>query len=110
MSIVRKVIESADSNAGRIDKARVDATSERDIAEQQAIDEREAKQQAAAFARQVRHRLGLTQTEFSQRIDVSVETIRRWEKGQSAPTGAAKTLLQLLDKSPEIALEALATH
>jgi len=93
---------------GRIDPARVDATSEQVIAVQQATDAHEATQDAAKFARRVRKRLGLSQMEFSQRIDVPIETIRNWEQGKRSPTGAAKALLKVLDRSPEAALAALA--
>jgi putative transcriptional regulator len=92
---------------GRIDSARVDATTEQDIAAHQAADEAEALQDAAKFARRVRKRLGLSQAEFSQRIEVSLETIRNWEQGKRCPTGAAKALLKVLDRAPEAALAAL---
>jgi putative transcriptional regulator len=62
---------------------------------------------AEHLARRVRKRLGLTQLEFSQRIDVSLDTIRNWEQGKRCPTGAAKALLKILDKAPESALLAL---
>jgi putative transcriptional regulator len=92
---------------GRIDLARLDATTEADIAAQQAADEADAMQDAAKFARRVRKRLGLSQSEFSQRIEVSLETIRNWEQGKRCPTGAAKALLKVLDRVPEVALAAL---
>ena len=92
---------------GRIDTARVDATTEEDIAKQEAADEAESMQNAAKFARRVRRRLGLSQVEFSQRINVSLDTIRNWEQGKRCPTGAAKALLKVLDKAPEAALAAL---
>jgi putative transcriptional regulator len=92
---------------GRIDPDRVVATSEQDITAQQAQDEAEAMQDAAHFARRVRLRLGLSQTEFSRRIDVPLDTIRNWEQGKRCPTGAAKALLKVLDKIPESALTAL---
>lgn len=92
---------------GRIDTARVDATTEEEIAKQEAADEAESMQDAAKFARKVRRRLGLSQAEFSQRIDVSLDTIRNWEQGKRCPTGAAKALLKILDKAPEAALAAL---
>jgi len=92
---------------GRIDSTRVDATSERDIALQQAADEAEARRDAGKFARRVRKRLGLSQSEFAERIQVSRETIRNWEQGKRSPTGAARALLQVLDKAPEAALAAL---
>ena len=72
-----------------------------------ASDEAQAMQDAAKFARRVRKRLGLSQLEFSTRIDVSLETIRNWEQGKRSPTGAAKALLRILDKAPEAALLAL---
>lgn len=110
MKTVRMSIDSATAGAlthGRIDHARVDATTEENIAAQQAADESEAMLDAARFARRVRTRLGLSQAEFSRRIDVSVETIRNWEQGKRSPAGAAKALLKVLDKAPEAALAAL---
>ena len=92
---------------GKVDAARMDATSEADIAAQQRVDDAEAMQDAAKYARRVRKRLGLSQLEFSQRIDVSLDTIRNWEQGKRCPTGAAKALLKVLDKAPEAALQAL---
>ena len=92
---------------GRINKAKVDATTEAQIADHATQDEALAMQDAAKYARRVRRRLGFSQTEFAIRIDVSLETIRNWEQGKRSPTGAAKALLKILDKAPEAALAAL---
>ena len=92
---------------GRIDEARVEATTEEDIARHLAEDEAEAMQDAARYARRIRSRLGLSQAEFSRRINVSLETVRNWEQGKRSPTGAARALLKVLDKAPEAALAAL---
>jgi putative transcriptional regulator len=92
---------------GRVDKRQLEATTEQDIAQQQRIDDDDAMQDAARFARRVRKRLGLTQLEFSERIEVSLDTIRNWEQGKRRPTGAAKALLKVLDKAPETALQIL---
>ena len=110
MKTVRMTIDPslpASLAVGRIDPARVDATTEADIAAHRAADDMEAVQDAAKFARRVRKRLGLSQAEFSQRIEVSLETIRNWEQGKRCPTGAAKALLKVLDRAPEAALAAL---
>ncbi|MEP0761640.1 MAG: helix-turn-helix domain-containing protein [Pseudomonadota bacterium] len=110
MKTVRVKIDSADAalqTLGRMDAARVDATTEEDIARHIAEDEAEAMQDAARFVRRVRKRLGLSQAEFSQRIGVPLETIRNWEQGKRSPTGAARALLKMLDKAPEAALAAL---
>lgn len=110
MKTVRVKIDPAAPDSlqqGRIDPARVDATTEKEIALQQAADEAEAMQDAARFARRVRKRLGFSQAEFAERINVSLDTIRNWEQGKRSPTGAAKALLKVLDKAPEAALAAL---
>lgn len=79
MKTVHMTIDPATPASERIVLARVDATSEEDIAAHQAADEADAMQDAAKFARRVRMRLGLSQTAFSQRIDVPLDTIRNWE-------------------------------
>jgi putative transcriptional regulator len=97
----------AGGRIGRINVAQVDATTDAQIAIQMAQDDALAMQDAAKFARRVRRRLGFSQAEFATRIDVSLETIRNWERGKRSPTGAAKALLKVLDKAPEAALAAL---
>ncbi len=92
---------------GRVNPEMLDATTEQDLAVQQQKDDAEAMQDAARYARQVRRRLGLTQTEFARRIEVPLDTVRNWEQGKRRPTGAAKSLLKILDKAPESALAAL---
>jgi putative transcriptional regulator len=110
MKTVRMTIDVGNPKGrpvGRIDADRFDATTETDIAKQKAADEADAMLDAAKFARRVRRRLGFSQAEFAQRIDVSLDTIRNWEQGKRSPTGAAKALLKVLDKAPEAALAAL---
>ena len=110
MKTVRMKIEVGDPATrpvGRIDVRRVDATTEDDLARQQAQDDAEAMADAAKFARRVLRRLGFSQAGLAQRIDVSLDTIRNWEQGKRSPTGAAKALLKVLDKAPEAALAAL---
>lgn len=110
MKTVRLKIEPATctgKQAGRIDAARLDATTEADIAAQAAQDDAQSMQDAGLFARRVRRRLGLSQAQFASRIDVPLETIRNWEQGKRRPTGAAKALLKVQDKAPEAALAAL---
>ena len=93
--------------AGRVNVSKLEGTSEADLKAQQKIDDAAAAQDAALFAQRVRKRLGLTQLEFSRRIDVSLDTIRNWEQGKRSPTGAARALLRVLDKAPEASLLAL---
>ena len=93
--------------AGRVNVRKLESTSEADLKAQQKIDDAAAAHDAALFAQRVRRRLGLTQLEFSRRIDVSLETVRNWEQGKRSPSGAARALIRVLDKAPEVALMAL---
>ena len=110
MNAVRKTVDLAQRGerpAGRIDVRRVERTTEAEIARHKAQDEAEAMLDAAKFVRQLRERLGFSQTEFAARINVSLDTLRNWEQGKRSPTGAAKALLKILDRAPEAALAAL---
>jgi hypothetical protein len=67
------------------DLARIDATSDEEIAAQQAEDDAEAARDSASRARRVRRRTGFSQIEFARRIGVT--TTNRSRLG--APRGAA---------------------
>ena len=67
---------------GRIDPARVDATTDADIAAHAAQDDAAAREDAARYVRRVRKRLGLSQADFSARINVPLETVRNWEEDE----------------------------
>jgi putative transcriptional regulator len=90
-----------------VDWARVDATTEEEIATQIAEDDRESIRDAAAYARRVRRKVGLSQVAFAKRIGVPVDTVRNWEQGKRAPQGPARALLRVIDRAPEAALQAL---
>jgi putative transcriptional regulator len=55
----------------------------------------------------VRLKTGLTQSEFAKLLGASVGTIRKWETGERVPSGAAATLLRLIDAKPKLVKEAL---
>ena len=93
--------------APRVDRARIDATTEAEIAAQIAEDEAEAMRDAAVYARRVRRKVGLSQAAFAKRIGVPVDTVRNWEQGKRAPRGLARALLRIIDRAPEAALQAL---
>lgn len=44
----------------------------------------------------------LTQVEFAQLLDVSVDAVRDWEQGRRSPRGAARTLLRVAMQHPEV--------
>ena len=52
-----------------------------------------------------RERLGLSQSEFSKLLGVSVRTLQGWEQGHKQPSGAARTLLLIADRNPQAILD-----
>lgn len=59
--------------------------------------------------RELRARLGLTQSEFAARLGLPVDTVRNWEQGKRAPRGPARALLMLIARAPQLAFQALKT-
>jgi putative transcriptional regulator len=55
----------------------------------------------------LRERIGLTQTDFSQMIGVSIRTLQNWEQGRREPEGPAKALLRVVERNPQAVLSAL---
>jgi len=89
-----------------IDWAKVDTTTEEEIARQIEEDDAEAQQDAAAYARGVRERFGISQEVFAERIGVSPETVRSWEQGRRSLKGPAKALLRFIAREPAAARRA----
>ena len=56
----------------------------------------------------VRTRLKLSQSEFARLLGISVDTLQNWEQGRRQPSGAARVLLLVAAKHPEVVLEAVA--
>ena len=49
---------------------------------------------------------GLSQSEFAKLLGVSVRTLQDWEQGRREPSGAAKTLIAIAERRPEVLREA----
>ncbi|TDI64350.1 MAG: helix-turn-helix domain-containing protein [Alphaproteobacteria bacterium] len=56
----------------------------------------------------VRKKTGLSQDNFARYIGINSGTLRNWEQGVREPTGAARTLLAMVSKDPEIVQRTLA--
>ncbi len=50
----------------------------------------------------MRKKMGFTQEIFAKIIGVPRDTIRNWEQKKNNPTGAAMTLLKLIEKRPDV--------
>lgn len=56
----------------------------------------------------LRHRLNLSQPVFAAALNVSPETVKKWEQGTRVPDGATVRLLELAEQHPEWVLKGLA--
>ena len=57
---------------------------------------------------QVRRTFHLSQDAFARFMGVSVGTLRNWEQGRRRPTGAARVLLRIAIRRPELFAEVVA--
>lgn len=52
-----------------------------------------------------RHKVGLSQAQFAVLLGVSKRTLQDWEQGRREPSGAAKSLLKVAEKRPDVLRE-----
>ena len=113
MAVVRKSLEEIRAGRPRVDKAKIEATTEEDI-RRQAIEDGEDPDapltgfELAVPPQVIRRRLGMTQEEFARALRVPLATLRNWEQHRVWPDPAARALLTIIAKEPKRALKALA--
>lgn len=56
----------------------------------------------------IRERLSLTQAAFAARFGLELDSVRNWEQGRYAPDPIARTLLKVIEQSPEAVDKAVA--
>ncbi len=56
----------------------------------------------APNVKKIRSSYKLSQPEFAALIGISVKTLQNWEQGRRAPEGAARVLLQVAAKHPDV--------
>jgi putative transcriptional regulator len=57
--------------------------------------------------KEIRLKLGKSQSEFALMIGVSVSTLQNWEQGRRSPGGPARALLKVAEHDPQAVAEAL---
>lgn len=58
--------------------------------------------------RAIRERLGLSRPAFAERFGLAVTAVRDWEQGLRRPDPAARVLLMVIGRSPDVVAEAVA--
>lgn len=56
----------------------------------------------------IRRRQGLTQEAFAKKYGFPLSTLKNWEQGHRAPSGASRNFLIVIDRQPKAVEEALA--
>jgi len=106
-SLIEAALRSTDWQA-------LDAQTDEEIAHNVAADPDAAPlltdgQTAAAMARTVRTRLGLSQTEFAARFHLPVGTLRDWEQNRRQPDAPALAYLRVIAREPDMVARVLTT-
>jgi putative transcriptional regulator len=61
--------------------------------------------QPASQVARIRLKSGLSQAQFAAALGVSKRTLEQWEQGRREPSGAAKQLLKIAERHPEVLIE-----
>jgi putative transcriptional regulator len=96
----------------KVDRDRVEATTEEEIARHMVEDGEDPEAALGEFVEdlppaRIRERLGMSQTEFADALTIPVATLRNWEQGRVRPDPAARALLRIVARAPETALSVL---
>jgi len=62
----------------------------------------ELKTVEVPYPTSVRLKLGVSQSEFARLLRIPKRTIQEWEQERRKPTGAALTLLNIVESAPEV--------
>ena len=62
----------------------------------------------AVNVRAVRERLGMSRAAFAERFGLALAAVRDWEQGLRRPDPAARVLLLVIARSPDVVAEAVA--
>lgn len=103
LTVERRMIDSGEQAPARVWDVRIlpDGTVSR-----VQIDPETYRQQRAEEAKDtvaaIRHKMGITQAAFAKLLGCSLPTLRKWEQGASQPSGAARTLLVIASRAPDL--------
>lgn len=62
----------------------------------------------AVDVRALRERLGVSRPAFAERFGLAVAAVRDWEQGLRRPDPAARVLLMVISRNPDVVAEAVA--
>jgi putative transcriptional regulator len=113
MARERMTLDQIHATRPSIDRARLAATTDEDIARHQIEDGEGPDDRLPAFqwvpnVKSIRAKLRMTQESFAAAIGIPVATIRNWEQSRTRMDPAARALMRVLQREPDAVLRALA--
>jgi putative transcriptional regulator len=110
--MARMTLDQIKASKPKVDRAKIAATSEDDIARHMREDGEDPGAAPGAFVEdvppaQIREHMGMTQVEFAEALRIPVATLRNWEQGRVRIDPAARALFRILNRDPKHALKAL---
>jgi putative transcriptional regulator len=110
MALVRRTLDQVQRVKPRIDRAKINSTTEADIRRHMLEDGQNPAAELAGFAPVIPPqvlRKHLTQAEFARALRIPLSTLRNWEQGRVLPDPAARSLLRIVARNPKAAFKAL---
>jgi putative transcriptional regulator len=106
----------------RINRKKIDSTSEADVARhaaedgsatdavdfETALEDGQLRILTPVDVAEIRRKTGLSQDRFAKAFQISPHTLRNWEQGRRVPEGPARALLLAIERDPEAVMRALA--
>ena len=113
MALVRRTLDHVRRVKLRIDRGKIDATTEADIRRHMIEDGQNPAGELAGFApvippQVLRKHLAMTQAEFARALRIPLSTLRNWEQGRVLADPVARSLLTIVAHNPKAAFKALA--
>jgi len=110
--MARMTLEQIKAAHPKVDRAKLEATGEEDIARHMREDGEDPSAAQGTFVEElpparVREQLGMTQVQFAHTLRIPVATLRNWEQGRVRIDPAARALFRILSRDPKHALKAL---
>jgi putative transcriptional regulator len=110
--MARMALDQIKASKPKVDRAKIAATSEEDIARHMREDGEDPGAAPGTFVEdvppaQIREHMGMTQVEFAEALRIPVATLRNWEQGRVRIDPAARALFRILNRDPKHALKAL---
>jgi putative transcriptional regulator len=110
--MARMTLDQIKASKPKVDRAKIVATSEEDIARHMREDGEDPGAAPGTFVEdvppaQIREHMGMTQVEFAEALRIPVATLRNWEQGRVRIDPAARALFRILNRDPKHALKAL---